>query len=235
MPAKPGAPSGKRIYAIGDIHGCDRQLESLLRQIREDAELGTAEEKLLVTLGDYVDRGPGSREVLDLLAGDPLPGFSRVHLCGNHDAMMLEFLENPEAGPLWLMNGGDATCRSYLVEPSSLPVALSRDLRAALPESHLAFLRSLDLSHEEGGYLFVHAGVRPGVALQNQTPEDLMWIRDAFLFSPEDHGRLVVHGHTPRSAPDRQPNRIGIDTGACFGGDLTCLVLEGTEQRFLRA
>lgn len=235
MTSKPSAPAGKRIYAIGDIHGCAQQLDSLLRQIGEDANVGPAEENLLVTLGDYVDRGPGSREVLERLAGEPLPGFSCVHLRGNHDAMMLEFLENPEAGPLWLMNGGDATCRSYQVEPSALPVTLSRDLRAALPDAHLAFLRSLSLSHREGGYLFVHAGIRPGVPLQDQRPEDLMWIRDAFLLSPEDHGWQVVHGHTPRNAPDRQPNRIGIDTGACFGGDLTCLVLEGDQQRFLRA
>ncbi len=235
MPARPSVPPGKRIYAIGDIHGCSQQLDSLLRQIREDAKLGSAARNLLVTLGDYVDRGPGSREVLERLAGDPLPGFARVHLCGNHDAMMLEFLENPDTGPLWLMNGGDATCRSYLIEPSSLPVALSRDLRTALPDAHLAFLRSLKLSHQEGGYLFVHAGIRPGVALQDQRPEDLMWIRDAFLSSPEDHGQVVVHGHTPRSAPDRQANRIGIDTGACYGGDLTCLILEGDQQRFLRA
>ena len=235
MPQNPSTPPGKRIYAIGDIHGCARQLQSLLQQIREDAALGPAAENLLVTLGDYVDRGPGSREVLELLAGDPLPGFSRVHLRGNHDAMMLDFLENPDSGPLWLMNGGDATCRSYLVEPSALPVTLCRDLRAALPEAHLAFLRSLRLSHEEGGYLFVHAGIRPGVPLAAQTPDDMMWIRDAFLLSPEDHDRLVVHGHTPRHAPERRPNRIGIDTGACFGGDLTCLVLEGEQQRFLRA
>lgn len=240
---KARAPGGKRIYAIGDIHGCVEQLRDLLQQIAEDAALapatepatGPVTENVLVTLGDYVDRGPDSRGVLEILASGALPGFTRVHLRGNHDAMMLDFLSNPDSGTLWLMNGGDATCRSYGLEPTALPVELCRALRQALPEAHLAFLRSLGLTHVEGDYLFVHAGLLPGRALAEQDPEDLMWIRDPFLYSTEDHGYLVVHGHTPVSRPDRQANRIGIDTGACYGGDLTCLVLQDQKQRFLRA
>ncbi len=237
--SRPRAPAGKRLYAIGDIHGCRRQLEALLQQIREDAAPDATwdggRENVLITLGDHVDRGPGSREVLEILSGSPLPGFTCVHLRGNHDAMMRDFLKDPAAGRLWLMNGGDATCRSYLQDPADSPHELSVALRRALPPRHRSFLESLALSHVEGDYLFVHAGLRPGVPLAEQDPEDLIWIRDPFLLSTLDHGRFVVHGHSPTGAPDRQPNRIGIDTGACYGGDLTCLVLEGEEQRFLRA
>ena len=232
---RPRAPAGKRLYAIGDIHGCLGQLEALLRQIREDAVGAEDREKVLVTLGDYVDRGAGSREVLELLSGGPLPGFTAVHLRGNHDTMMKDFLEAPGAGPLWLLNGGEDTCRSYGLEPRTPLKELSAALGQALPRRHRAFLDSLALSHVEGDYLFVHAGLRPGVPLAEQKPEDLIWIRDPFLFSTEDHGWVVVHGHSPTESPDRQPNRIGIDTGACYGGRLTCLVLEDDSQRFLQA
>ena len=232
---RPRAPAGKRLYAIGDIHGCLGQLEALLRQIREDAAGAEDREKVLVTLGDYVDRGAGSREVLELLSGTPLPGFTAVHLRVNHDTMMKDFLEAPGAGPLWLLNGGEDTCRSYGLEPKTTLMELSAALGRALPRRHRAFLDSLALSHVEGDYLFVHAGLRPGVALADQKPEDLIWIRDPFLFSTEDHGWVVVHGHSPTEAPDRRPNRIGIDTGACYGGRLTCLVLEDDSQRFLQA
>ena len=233
--SRPRAPAGKRLYAIGDIHGCRDQLESLLKQILDDAARDRDREKVLITLGDYVDRGPGSREVLEILSGSPLPGFTCVHLRGNHDTMMRAFLDNPAAGPLWLLNGGDATCRSYMLDPTGRPSALSAALGRALPPRHRDFLDSLALSHVEGDYLFVHAGLRPGVPLAEQDPEDLIWIRDPFLFSTRDHGCVVVHGHSPSDTPDRQPNRIGIDTGACYGGPLTCLVLEEESQRFLQA
>ncbi len=231
----PRAPAGKRLYAIGDIHGCQAQLEALLGQIRADAALDRARENVLITLGDYVDRGAHSREVLEILSGPSLPGFTCVHLKGNHDSMMRDFLEDPAAGPLWLMNGGDATCRSYMLDPAGPPSELSAALGQALSGRHRAFLDSLALTHCEGDYLFVHAGLRPGVPLDEQDPEDLIWIRDPFLFSTRNHGWVVVHGHSPTDAPDRQPNRIGIDTGACYGGDLTCLVLEDEVQRFLQA
>ncbi|MCG8595768.1 MAG: serine/threonine protein phosphatase [Kiloniellales bacterium] len=233
--SRPRAPAGKRLYAIGDVHGCRGQLDALLGQILEDAARDRDREKVLITLGDYVDRGPASREVLEILSGFPLPGFTCVHLRGNHDTMMRAFLEDPAAGPLWLMNGGDATCRSYMLDPAGPPIALSAALGRALPRRHRAFLDSLALSHVEGDYLFVHAGLRPGVPLAEQDPEDLIWIRDPFLFSTRDHGWVVVHGRSPTDAPDRRPNRIGIDTGACYGGRLTCLVLEEDSQRFLQA
>ncbi len=233
--SKPRAPAGKRLYAIGDIHGCRGQLEALLQQISEDAALARGREKVLITLGDYVDRGSASREVIEILSGTPLPDFTCIHLQGNHDAMMLDFLTDPAAGPLWLMNGGDLTCRSYMLEPAVLSVQLSTALGQILPRRHRAFLEALKLTHIEGDYLFVHAGLRPGVPLAEQDPEDLIWIRDPFLYSTEDHGWVVVHGHSPTDAPDRQPNRIGIDTGACYGGNLTCLVLEDEDQRFLQA
>ena len=138
------------------------------------------------------------------------------------------------------MNGGDATLRSYGVDPwqSTQSDNFAEDLRGSfakrLPEAHLTFFRSLQQTHEEGDYLFVHAGVRPGVALDAQAAEDLIWIREDFLNSKEDFGRVVVHGHTPQRSPQSRANRIGIDTGAVYGGKLTALVLEGSERRFLQ-
>jgi serine/threonine protein phosphatase 1 len=185
-----------------------------------------------------VDRGPGSFDVLDVLINEPLAGFEGVHLKGNHEDMMLDFLAGP-AEPLWTGNGGIATLASYGVEP---PVVLyhppdletfRRRLRAAIPPNHLGFLRGLRLCHTDGDYFFVHAGVRPGVPLDDQDPYEMMWIRDRFLLSDADFGKRVVHGHTPCPVPEVLGNRIGIDTGAYFSGRLTCLVLEGAEHRFL--
>ena len=242
----PSVPSGLRVYAVGDIHGEAGRLAELLRTVEADAAEAPGD-RLLVTLGDYVDRGPDSREVIDILEDEPLSGFRYVHLIGNHEQMMLDFLDDPENGPRWLMNGGDATCRSYGIDPlgghwdaggadsSSRLDELRRGLEEALPVTHRRFLDALALHHREGDYLFVHAGLRPNRPLAVQDPEDLIWIRDPFLYSARDHGFVVVHGHTPTSEPDRQPNRIGIDTGACYGGRLSCLVLETNEQRILQA
>ena len=240
-------PSGLRVYAVGDIHGEAGRLSDLLRSIEADAA-GAPADRLLVTLGDYVDRGPDSREVIDILEDVPLPGFRCVYLMGNHERMMLDFLDRHESGSKWLMNGGDATCRSYGLDPLGGPWAagaaadetarlddLRRDLQEALPVPHRRFLDSLVMHHREGDYLFVHAGLRLDRPLAEQDPEDLLWIRDPFLYSTSDPGFIVVHGHTPTGEPDRQVNRIGIDTGACYGGPLSCLVLENAEQRILQA
>ena len=241
----PSVPPGLRVYAVGDIHGEAGRLAELLRTIETDAA-GGSDDRLLVTLGDYVDRGPDSREVIDILEDEPLSGFKCVHLIGNHEQMMLDFLESAENGPRWLMNGGDGTCRSYGIDPlgddwgaggAAFPSRLDglrQGLLEALPATHRRFLDALVLHHQEGDYLFVHAGLRPGRPLAAQDPEDLLWIRDPFLYSTSDHGFIVVHGHTPTGEPDRQPNRIGIDTGACYGGRLSCLVLENDEQRILQ-
>ena len=238
--APPGVAGDTLLYAVGDIHGRLDLLERLHDLITADAAGLAAARKVLVYLGDYVDRGPESRAVVDLLIEAPLEGLEPVHLLGNHEAFLLTFLADPDEVRVWFMNGGDATLRSYGVDPwaepgpEGRPATLHAAFVDALPEAHRAFYSSLQLSHEEGDYLFVHAGVRPGIPLDAQDPEDLIWIRGEFLESGADHGKIVVHGHTPMGEPQVCANRIGIDTGACYGGHLTALVLHGTERRFLQ-
>lgn len=238
--APPDAPPGSRIYAIGDIHGCLELLRDLHLLIHEDAYRHQAPRNVVVYLGDYIDRGRASRAVIDLLLREPLPGFELVHLRGNHEDTLLRFLEDVTVGPNWLLYGGAETLASYGVQS---PVRINdtaafrraqTELAQRLPPAHLSFLRGLPLSHTEGDYLFVHAGLRPGVPLETQQAEDLMWIRDEFLRSNADFGKIVVHGHTITETPDVQRNRIGIDTGAFATGRLTCLVLQGTEWSFLQ-
>ena len=233
-------PAGTRLYAVGDIHGRADLLEALLQEIAEDAvrhpETGT---KQLIYLGDYVDRGPASSAVIDMVLHDAPPGFEVVPLMGNHEEMMLRFLEDIAVGRTWMMNGGDATLLSYGVEPPSMFAGTPRvhhaqqEFAERLPARHKRFLEGLAVSHVEGDYLFVHAGVRPGIALDQQRTEDLLWIRDEFLGSDRDFGKVVVHGHSITRDPEFRPNRIGIDTGAYRSNQLTCLVLEGTERRLL--
>ena len=233
-------PDGHRVYAVGDIHGRLDLLDELQCKIAADAEAAAAVNRTVVYLGDYVDRGAESRGVVARLALRPLDGFESVHLMGNHEDFLLQFLERPEVGPDWVHNGGDLTLASYDVAPPGAwagPDAFDEAreaLLAALPESHLAFLRGLATSHVVGDYLFVHAGIRPGVPLERQRAYDLMWIRREFLAHQGDFGKVVVHGHTPVKEVDSRPNRIGIDTGAAYGGPLTAVVLEGVERRFLR-
>lgn len=237
-------PDGSLVYAVGDIHGRLDLLDRMHELIEADAVEKPAERIVVVYVGDYVDRGPDSRGVVERLIQQPLRvrmhGLESVHLIGNHEAFLLNFLEDPESASNWFMNGGDATLRSYGVDPWQVTQSdnFAEDLRRTfamrVPRSHMNFYRNLRLSHEEGDYLFVHAGVRPGVALDQQTAEDLIWIRDEFLGSSADFGRVVVHGHTPQRNPQSRANRIGIDTGAVYGGKLTTLVLEGAERRFLQ-
>ncbi|MBX6320974.1 MAG: serine/threonine protein phosphatase [Rhodospirillaceae bacterium] len=234
------APPGLRIYAIGDIHGRADLLGALHDRIEADAATAPAGcRRLIVYLGDYVDRGLQSRQVIDMLLEGPPAGFEAVYLKGNHEDCMLRFLDDWESGPHWFSIGGDATALSYGVRPAlGLSVAerfqqACRDLKAALPPAHLRFLESLELVYEAGDYVFVHAGLRPGVPLDEQDPEDLMWIRDEFLYGPNSWNRLVVHGHSPSREPAVFGHRIGIDTGAFFTNVLTCLVLEGAERRFI--
>jgi serine/threonine protein phosphatase 1 len=228
-------PDGRRIYVIGDIHGCLDRLVSLHFQIAADLAAHPVRTSVLVHLGDYVDRGPDSAGVIWLLAGAVRPPVSqRVDLKGNHEVMMLDALGgNPQAASHWRDNGGDATLDSYGVPSSEQGrIAAWRD---AVPPLHLDWMRRLDLMHQEGSYLFVHAGIRPGVPLRAQVPDDLMWIREPFLSDRAARDVVVIHGHTPRPAPDIHENRIGIDTGAAMGGRLTCLVLENDQMRFLTA
>jgi len=231
------APAGSRVYAIGDIHGRADLLAALHRMICDDAAARPVARHVVVYVGDYIDRGPDSRAVIDLLLDAPLAGFESVHLLGNHEAFLLEFLDDAGAGPDWLFNGGAETLASYGVESpwpfGDPPDRMQAEFRRRLPARHLTFLRDLRLSHVEGGYLFVHAGVRPGVPLDRQERHDLLWIRDEFLDSGADLGKVVVHGHSIADEPERRRNRIGIDTGAYMTGRLTCLVLEGADRRFL--
>lgn len=236
-------PPGTSIYAVGDIHGRADLLTKIHKRIRADAgKRARGNRKVVVYLGDYVDRGAKSRQVIDVLLKSPLKGFEAVYLKGNHEDYMLDFLEGSGDGLGWLFNGGEATIASYGVAQagSTYPEAGALDdlraaLQAAVPEDHRAFLTDLRLHHREGGYLFVHAGIRPEVPLVDQSAEDLMWIREEFLGSQTDHDCRVVHGHSITWSPVVLPNRIGIDTGAFVSGELTCLVIEGAETRFLTA
>lgn len=224
-------PPGRRIYAVGDIHGCVHRLEALLGDIRADLAARPGPAPTLVLLGDYVDRGLESARVLELLLGaPPVPGAELVLLKGNHEAMMLDACAlgaTDNALRFWMDNGGLATLESYDTDPA-FPGWLQR-----IPPAHLALMRRCQLRHAVGDYLFVHAGVRPDVPLERQDAHDLLWIREPFLSWRKPLGAVVVHGHTPVPKPEIRPHRIGIDTGACFGGTLTCLVLEEDRMGFL--
>ena len=234
-------PEGQLLYAVGDIHGRLDLLEAMLGRIEADAQSsGHAKHRTLVFLGDYVDRGPDSRGVVETLIGGLPQGFEAHFLKGNHEAILLNFLDDAWTLDNWLVNGGDATMRSYGVDTDRLarlgaPAELWRQaLQEVLPESHLEFYRSLKLSVAFGDYLFVHAGVKPGVPLAAQSEADLIWIRGPFLNHTDPFGKIVVHGHTPGKEPVTRSNRIGIDTGACFTGRLTALRLEGGARDFLQ-
>jgi serine/threonine protein phosphatase 1 len=233
----PRIPAGLRLYVIGDVHGCIKLLDDLLERI--DAHLGSypVGQHLRIFLGDYVDRGPDSRAVIDrLIAHQKTHG--GVYLRGNHESLMLHFLRDPEILEDWQLLGGLATLMSYGLKPplrSDAPtrVKLAADFDAALPDSHRRFLLGLENSFTCGDFFFVHAGVRPGIALARQREEDLLWVRDEFLLYEKDFGKVVVHGHTPVAAPDVRTNRIDIDTGAYATGNLTCLVIEGSKIVFI--
>lgn len=230
--------TGRLTYAIGDIHGRADLLERLIEQIREDARgRATSSDKrpLVVFLGDYVDRGPDSRGVIDgLLAFARDPAFESRFLLGNHEDAMLDFLEQRITGPGWNKHGGGATVRSYGVRPPADDSregwsALRGDFRAAVSPAHQEFLRSLELMVVEDRLLFVHAGIRPGVPLDQQTPRDLLWIRSDFLKAERDDAWLVVHGHTPAGQAYGAPGRLCLDSGAYISGKLTAARFDGAD------
>jgi serine/threonine protein phosphatase 1 len=232
----PAPEEAHRIYAVGDVHGRADLLDRLLDKIVRDAESAPAG-RSLVFVGDYIDRGPDSRGVIERLL-DPPRGFEAHYLRGNHDQAMLDFLDDPSSYSTWRRFGAEETLRSYGVEPprtdSDSAAADARDeLAQRLPPSHLHFLRTLGSFVQIGDYHFVHAGARPGVPLEEQSLEDMMWIRDEFLNSQENFGKVVVHGHTPSERPVCRSNRIGIDTGAFATDCLTAVVLDGVGARFL--
>ncbi len=226
-------PPGRRVYAIGDIHGCDAQLANLYEIIAEDLAHRPVDEPVLLHIGDYVDRGADTAGVLRrLLRGSPVAGMTVVNLVGNHDETLLNALSGDRpAATDWLFAGGRPALESYGIDPDSPRESWPENV----PPDHLNFLRNLTLTHREGGYFFVHGGIRPGVPLEQQAREDLLRMRQPFLYSEADFGAVVVHGHTPVKEPVVRHNRVAIDTGAVFGGKMTCLVLEGETLGFLTA
>ena len=237
----PTLPEGQILYAVGDIHGRLDLLAGLLGLIDLDAHASRpADRRTLVFLGDYVDRGPDSRGVVERLIAEEPQGFDVHFLKGNHEAMLLAFLGDASRLDHWRMNGGEETMRSYGVDTERFaqlgaPAHAWRQAFAeALPEAHLRFFRDLQLSVSFGDYLFVHAGLRPGVPLAAQSEADLIWIRGPFLSHADPFDKIVVHGHTPGAEPVTRPNRIGIDTGAVFTGRLTALRLEDGSRKFLQ-
>jgi serine/threonine protein phosphatase 1 len=236
----PSGPAHSRAYAIGDVHGRLDLLLELLRQIeRDNAKRGPAK-TYLILLGDLIDRGPDSRGVIEHLLRHP-PRFARpVFLKGNHEEFFLRILDGEEDTLVdWLTYGGYECCASYGVSQGWTLNATAREIRErlaeAVPTEHRAFLENMADSFQFGDYLFVHAGIRPGVALEAQSAKDLRWIREGFLDDRTDHGVIVVHGHTIVDTPEQHPNRIALDTGAYRSGTLTALGLEGRQRWFLEA
>jgi serine/threonine protein phosphatase 1 len=233
IPAPGSLPPGQRIYAIGDVHGCLDRLAAVHEQIAEDLATRPVDISVLVHLGDYVDRGLDSAQVVDWLSnGAPVPVTQIVNLMGNHEDMMLQALPgtNKDANNTWLANGGADSLLSWEITRKIPPSEWAR----LVPAEHQTFLRELKISFRFGGYMFVHAGIRPGVPLDCQEKHDMLWIREPFLAWKHSFDVIVVHGHTPRHEPDVRSNRIGIDTGAVMGGVLTCAVLEDDRLGFIR-
>ncbi len=234
-------PEGARVYAVGDVHGRADLLESMNQVIIAHAARFPTDENLVVYLGDYIDRGIHVREVLNLLQVGLPRNFKAVYLRGNHEDMMLRFLDNPQYLESWLAIGGQTTLMNYQVPvPGSgfsirQALAVQDNLRQALPLEHRLFLHHLQTSFSVGNYFFVHAGVRPGIGLEQQAPYDLLWIRDGFLTSDVCYGSRIVHGHSIVRCPEVLPNRIGLDTGAYATGKLSCAVLENDQVHLLDA
>jgi len=244
-PLKAVAPStgGRLVYAVGDIHGHARLLDRLLTIIEADASAQAPPNRpLLIFLGDYVDRGPGSAEVIDRLLGLKADGAFEVRLLkGNHEQALLRFLADPPSGEGWTRFGGLATLASYGVhlDGPALDDAGWHHVRdrfaAALPQPHRRFYETLETLLTVGDYAFVHAGVRPGRTLDQQSEDDLLWIRKDFLRRGLKFEKVIVHGHTPTEAPEITPHRIGLDTGAYISGVLSAVRLNGQAPFVLQA
>lgn len=231
-------PAGMRIYAIGDVHGRLDLLEAMHTRIRDEIERDAPADWRIVHVGDYVDRGPDSKGVIDFLAEAIRTDSRYVALAGNHDAGLVDFLADPDKDSLFARHGGRQTALSYGVDADFSSQGQARAsaerLRAAMPREHVEFLSTLPRSVAFGDFFFCHAGIRPGVPLALQNPEDLIWIRERFLSSPLLYEKVVVHGHTPSQAPEIMPNRVNVDTAAFTTGVLTALSIDGTRKRILQ-
>lgn len=224
-------PPDVRIYAIGDVHGCVAAHVAMLDQIAADYDARPVAEAVVVHLGDLIDRGPDSAAVLARVAqGSPIPG-EMVNLRGNHEELCLDAMaKGGEASRIWRRNGGE-TCLADWGVPKKAPAS---EWAAFVPPEQMAVMTEERLSYRRGSYFFAHAGVRPGVPFMDQDPKDLVWIRQPFLSWPDPFEAVVVHGHTPKDAPAVRANRIGIDTGAVYGGRLTTVVLEEDRLAFIQ-
>ena len=227
---RPTLPTGTRIYAVGDIHGRLDLLDRLLSQIEADIASRPISKPLCVFLGDYIDRGPSSRATIDRLIEYGASGKS-VFLKGNHELIAVRCLTGRNFFDQWMRLGGYETLLSYGVAPENIAdrnaiAKLQAEFHDAFPQAHFRFFRNLQTSFACGDFFFAHAGVKPDVELSEQREQDLLWIREEFLSSSQDFGKIIVHGHTPTLEIEVAPNRINIDTGAFATGRLTCLVIE---------
>jgi serine/threonine protein phosphatase 1 len=240
LPANPSIPEGNRVYVFGDVHGRADLFARLEGMIRADLKQSPASHVTIIGLGDYIDRGPDSRAVVDraIALGRE---FDAVFIRGNHEAIFEGFLANPAIeGENWVSQGGFECLLSFGVQVrwnarTDELVRARNDLAARLSPDHLLFLQSLRLSHQIGDYFFAHAGARPGTPLDRQEARDLLWIRRGFSDRDEPFEKIVVHGHTPVQHPYLGRYRINLDTGAYATGRLTCMVLEAERRRFMEA
>ena len=239
LPPVADLPTNTRVYCIGDIHGRVDLLLELTIKIQQDSE-NFSGQKVIVYLGDFIDRGINSKEVIELLIENKQPDVEYIYLRGNHEQTMLDFLQEDSVGRSWLTYGGQATLASYGVAISKIPtkkedfIEIQRQLRNNLPDNHFQFLVKTQYSYSLGSYFFVHAGINPRYPLTKQNPEDMLWIRDDFTHVSKPFEKIIVHGHTVTREAELLPNRIGIDTGAYASGILTCLVLEDNTQRLIQ-
>lgn len=234
----PSGARGLRAYAVGDVHGRLDLLDQLLDKIHEDIERRPARKVLLVFVGDLIDRGPNSAQVVERLRTYRRPTVETVFLLGNHEEVLLRILSgDADMITKWRLFGGKECLDSYGVDTAKLAGLKKEEalevIRKAVPREHVEFLQTFDDSCRFGDYLFVHAGIRPGVEFDQQRQSDLRWIREPFLFDETDHGFVVVHGHTIRPEVEVRPNRIGIDTGAYQSGVLTALAIDGSDSWLL--
>ena len=206
----------EKIFAVGDIHGCLSKLEKMISLLRNTID---RDNDTLLFIGDYIDRGPDPKGVVDFVL-DLREKFAKsVFLLGNHEEIFLNYVNHREEKYMFFMNGGDTTTASYGYKDSGDPGEIN------VPGDHMEFFTTLLPYYETENYIFAHAGLRPGIPLKEQATEDLIWIRYDFIRSPYDFGKTVVFGHTPLLEPLLEPNKIGIDTGAIYGGLLTCVEL----------
>ena len=224
-----------RAYVVGDVHGRLDLLDELLDKVHDDLDRSPVKNAVLVFVGDLIDRGPQSAGVIERLRTYRRPGVKPIFLLGNHEEVMLRILDGDGSHiAQWLKFGGAQCLASYSLDPVSLARSSEAEalaaIRNSIPAEHSRFLHGFADSFRFGDYLIVHAGIRPGIGLEQQLQSDMRWIRQPFLTDDRDHGFVVVHGHTITDGIDERPNRIGIDTGAYASGVLTALVIEGADR-----